>query len=194
LDGLDEIGGGIYADAAPSSPGALLSELTGLLWFLGLEFVPVPGSNDWNGVQFDENFGGGVATMYTDTVGDVANPMTGYVTDVAFSGEGAIAGWTLLNVGNPDLAILLPDAINAVSSGKLLPPAGIVEVIGNPTDGWTLESFAGQAFPQDPGLLTSCSSTCATSSWHRKRRRGTSSSPSSPARALRLSHRSRMRC
>ena len=25
---------------------------------------------------------------------------------------------------------------------------------GNPVDGWTLESFAGQAFPQNPGLLT----------------------------------------
>jgi hypothetical protein len=26
--------------------------------------------------------------------------------------------------------------------------------MGNPADGWTLESFAGQAYPQNSGLLT----------------------------------------
>jgi hypothetical protein len=154
MDGLDEIGGGIYANAAPGSPGALASELTAVLWLLGAEFWPIPGSNDWNGIQFDENFGGAVSTIYADTVGDTANPMTGLVTDVAYSGEGAILGWTLLNVNNPDLAILIPAGLNAIASGELLPPAGVVEVIGNPTDGWTLESFAGQAYPQNPGLLT----------------------------------------
>ncbi|MGH3970795.1 MAG: histidine phosphatase family protein [Mycobacterium sp.] len=156
LDGFDEIGGGIYAHAAPASIGAYLSELTGLLWVLGQEYVPVLGSNDWNGVQFDENFGGAVDTMYNDAVAD-PNPVisaTNQLTDVVYSGEGAIVGWTLLNVNNPDLAILLPDAINAVSSGELLPPAGVVEVEGNPADGWTLVNFGGQAFPSNPGLLT----------------------------------------
>jgi hypothetical protein len=52
------------------------------------------------------------------------------------------------------LAILIPAGLNAIASGELLPPAGVVEVMGNPVDGWTLESFAGQAFPQNPGLLT----------------------------------------
>lgn len=60
----------------------------------------------------------------------------------------------MLNVDNPDLAILLPAGLNAIASGELPPPAGVVEVMGNPADGWALESFAGQAFPQNPGLLT----------------------------------------
>jgi hypothetical protein len=154
LNGLDEIAGGIYADSAPGTPGALASELTSVLWLLGAEFVPILGSNDWNGIQFDENFSGAVSTIYTDTVGDAANPATGLVTDLAYSGEGAILGWTILNVNNPDLAILIPAGLNAFASGELLPPAGVVEVEGNPTDGWTLESFAGQAYPENPGLLT----------------------------------------
>jgi hypothetical protein len=42
-----------------------------------------------------------------------------------------------------------------VSAGKdFLPEAGSVVVRGDPDDGWTLVSFDGQPFPQDPGLLT----------------------------------------
>jgi hypothetical protein len=44
---------------------------------------------------------------------------------VAYSGEGAILGWTLLNVDNPDLAILLPDALNPAEllNRRILPGA-----------------------------------------------------------------------
>ena len=35
MNGLDEIGGGIYADAAPGTLGALASELTAVLWLFG---------------------------------------------------------------------------------------------------------------------------------------------------------------
>ena len=156
LDGFDEIGGGIYAHDPPGSLGVYLSELTGLGWAFGLRLLPLPGSNDSNGVVLDENFGGAVNTAYTDAIND-PNPVIsadGQLTDVVFSGEGAIVAWTVMNVKNPDLAILLPLALNGAAGANLLPTTGQVVIEGNPTDGWTMESFGGVAIPADPGLIT----------------------------------------
>jgi hypothetical protein len=156
LNGFDEIGGGIYADDPPSSPGDYLYELTVFAWVLGLRFVPLPGSNDFNGVQFEENFGGAVDTAYNDAVADPVVSANGQITDVVFSGEAAISTWTLMNVNNPDLAILLPLFIESVVNPDkpFLPNVGQVEIEGNPTEGWTLVSFNGTPIPADPGLLT----------------------------------------
>jgi hypothetical protein len=156
LNGLDEIGGGIYADDPPSSPGDYLYELTVLAWAFGLRFVLLPGSNDYDGVQFEENFGSAVDTMYNDAVADPVVSANGQITDVAFSGEAAISTWTLMNVNNPDTSIFLPLFIESLSpTGEpFLPNAGQVMIEGNPTEGWTLVSFNGTPIPQDPGLLT----------------------------------------
>lgn len=154
LNGFDEIGGGIYADNPPASPGALLSEVTGLLWVLGLRFLPVPGSNDYNGMAFDENFGGAVDTAYQQVLANPVISGNDHITAAVYSGEGAITGWTLMNVHNPDLAILLPMAVDATFTGDMLSPAGQVVIEGNPTDGWSMLSFNGVDIPQDPGLLT----------------------------------------
>ncbi len=81
-------------------------------WVFGNDFAWLPGSNDYNGAQFEEN------------------------------------------VNNPDLAIFLPLAVKALSTGTLVDNAGQVVLQGNPTDGWTLVSWDGQKIPQDPGLLT----------------------------------------
>jgi hypothetical protein len=63
-----------------------------------------------------------------------------------------------MNVKNPDFSTLIPLFLEALhSSGNpenILPPTGIVELKGDPEDGWTLVSFNGQPFPQDPGLAT----------------------------------------
>jgi hypothetical protein len=63
------------------------------------------------------------------------------------------------NVQNPDLSFFLPRLIHALTipdglSTFFLPPGGVVEFKGNPTDGWTLVSWDGQDISQDPGLLT----------------------------------------
>jgi hypothetical protein len=157
LPGLNEIGGGIYAGDPYSGPGGILYDLTLLTWAFGFDFVPLPGSLDFNGIAFEEYFNNAVQTMYADAVANPVISANGQITDVAVSGEAAISTWTLLNVKNPDLAIFLPRFVDTVISPEehpFLSNAGVVDIEGNPTEGWTLVSFDGQPIPQDPGLLT----------------------------------------
>lgn len=105
-----------------------------------------PGLPSVNGVTFDESFSLAVQDIYDGTASATGTP-----TDVAFSSEGAIAVWTLMNVKNPDFSVLLQDL---EKTGGLLSNAGQVVVQGDPTDGWTLVSYDGVAIPQDPGLGT----------------------------------------
>ncbi|WP_246216612.1 histidine phosphatase family protein [Mycobacterium botniense] len=123
LSGLNEIGGGIYAGDPYSGPGGILYDLTLLTWAFGYEFVPMPGSLDFNGIAFEDYFSNAVATMYADALANPIVSANGQVTDVAFSGEAAISTWTLLNAKNPDLAIFLPRFVEAVLSRKTPVPA-----------------------------------------------------------------------
>jgi hypothetical protein len=108
--------------------------------------MPDIGDPSVNGVTFDESFGGAVQTIYGDTVGGAGTS----VNDVAFSSEGAIAVWTLMNVNNPDFSVLLQE-VEKIEG--FLPNTGQVVVEGSPGD-WTLVSYDGTAVPQDPGLGT----------------------------------------
>jgi Histidine phosphatase superfamily (branch 1) len=151
LPGLNEIDAGIF-EGIPVNVGELplggaLYLLAPLLWTLGLDFVPQLGSTvDPNGIAFDESFSGAVQTIYDGSVGTD----TGNVTDAVFSHEAAIAIWTLMNVNNPDFALVLQEFLN---TGELLPYTGQVVVDGSPGD-WTLVSWDGTPVPQDPGLPT----------------------------------------
>jgi Histidine phosphatase superfamily (branch 1) len=151
LSGLNEIDAGIF-EGIPVNVGDLplggaLYLLAPLAWTLGLDFVPQLGSTvDPDGVAFDESFSGAVQSIYDGTVGTEA----GTVTDAVFSHEGAIAIWTLMNVNNPDFALVLQEFLN---TGELLPYTGQVVVDGSPGD-WTLVSWDGTPVPQDPGLPT----------------------------------------
>ena len=151
LSGLNEIDAGIF-EGIPVNVGDLplggaLYLLAPLAWTLGLDFVPQLGSTvDPNGVALDESFSGAVQSIYDGTVGTEA----GTVTDAVFSHEGAIAIWTLMNVNNPDFALVLQEFLN---TGELLPYTGQVVVDGSPGD-WTLVSWDGTPVPQDPGLPT----------------------------------------
>jgi Histidine phosphatase superfamily (branch 1) len=151
LPGLNEIDAGIF-EGIPVNVGDLplggaLYLLAPVLWTLGLDFVPQLGSTvDPNGIAFDESFSGAVQTIYDGSVGTD----TGNVTDAVFSHEAAIAIWTLMNVNNPDFALVLQEFLN---TGELLPYTGQVVVDGSPGD-WTLVSWDGTPVPQDPGLGT----------------------------------------
>ena len=65
---------------------------------------------------------------------------TGTANDVAFSSEGAIAVWTLMNVNNPDFSV--PAAGSEKRKGVL--NTGQVVIEGSPGD-WTLVSYNGHA-------------------------------------------------
>ena len=146
LAGLNEIDAGIF-EGAPVNVGDLplggaLYLLAPALWTLGLTSVPELGSTDANGIVFDQRVDEAIQTIYSGTpTGD---------TDAVFSHEGTIAIWTLMNVNNPDYALVLKELF---TTGELLPYTGQVVVDGSPGD-WTLVSWDGTPVAQDPGLLT----------------------------------------
>jgi hypothetical protein len=160
LPGLNEIDSGLYAGDPLNSPGGFLYEVTPLLWSLfGLELMPIPGSvDDPNGVVMNQNFTDAVDAMYNAAMANPVVSDNGQITDVAFNNEADVAAWVTLNVKNPDISYLLPLTIQTLLSSNdgypLLPDAGIIQIEGNPTDGWTLVSWNGYPIPADPGLLT----------------------------------------
>lgn len=148
LPELGEIDAGIFAglpvNVGDLPLGAVLYVAAPFLWTLGLYVVPQVGSSDGNGMVFQDRFSDAIATIYAGAGGAGA-------TDAVFSHEGSIAIWTLMNVDNPDFGLIFE---RALTTGELLPYTGVVEIQGNPDDGWTLVSWDGQSVPQDPGLLT----------------------------------------
>jgi Histidine phosphatase superfamily (branch 1) len=147
--GLNEIPAGVFEGDKATSLEGILYLLGPISWALGFPLVPDLGDPSVNGVTFDQSFGGAIQDIYTDTVGAVGSTATS-PTDVAFSSEGAIAVWTLMNVNNPDFSVLLHELI---TNQEFLPNTGQVVIDGSPGD-WTLVSYDGTAVPQDPGLGT----------------------------------------
>ncbi|MGB6760906.1 phosphoglycerate mutase family protein [Mycobacterium sp.] len=146
LSGLNEIPAGIFNGDPTNSLEGILYLPGPLSWVFGLDLVPDLGDPSVNGVTFDEGFSNAVQTIDDGAVGSgVSNP-----TEVAFSSEGAIAVWTLMNVNNPDFSVLLQEIAN---TGGFLSNTGQVVVEGEPGD-WTLVSYDGTAVPQNPGLPT----------------------------------------
>jgi broad specificity phosphatase PhoE len=164
LPGLDEIDSGIYALDPIDSPGGQLAFLTAGAWSLGSPFglalVPAPESSDVNGIVFDARFTDAIDSMYDAALANPVVSADGNITDVAFNSEASIFVWALDHVKNPDLPFFIQRIIESHTvpnglSTVLLPNTGIVQIEGNPTDGWTLVSWDGQAIPQDPDLLSS---------------------------------------
>jgi hypothetical protein len=146
LAGLAEIPAGSFEGDSTTSLEGILYLLGPLSWVFGDVLMPDLGDPSVNGVTFDESYGGAVQSIYDDTVGGAGTS----VNDVAFSSEGGIAVWTMMNVNNPDFSVLLQE----IEKGDgFLPNTGQVVVEGSPGD-WTLVSYDGVAVPQDPGLPT----------------------------------------
>ncbi|MEO8814680.1 MAG: histidine phosphatase family protein [Mycobacterium sp.] len=148
LPGLNEIDAGVL-DGAPLNTFTEIGYiLPSLMWILGVYGVPELGSTlDPNGMAFEDRVNEAIQTIYNGSVSGNAD-----MTDVAFSHAGTIATWTLMNVKNPDFSVVLKELIDTHSP---LSNTGEVVIEGNPTDGWTLVSYDGQAVPQTPDLLTS---------------------------------------
>jgi hypothetical protein len=146
LSGLNEIPAGLFEGDATNGLEGILYLLGPLSWAFGDVLMPDIGDPSVNGVTFDEGFSSAVQTIYDAGAGAV----TGTPTDVAFSSEGAIAVWTLMNVNNPDFSVLLQEV---EQTGGFLPNTGQVVIDGQPGD-WTLVSYDGVAVPQDPGVGT----------------------------------------
>jgi broad specificity phosphatase PhoE len=132
LPGLQEINAGIF-----EGRGGLLAGIGYAVapasWVLGGRFVPVLGGE--NGNRFQARVEHAVAQIYA----------TGDTNPIAFSHGATIMAWTLMNVENPDLLLALTHPLGNTA---------VVEVTGNPEDGWTLHSWDGVAVDPDPGLLS----------------------------------------
>ncbi|KAA1249832.1 PE domain-containing protein [Mycobacterium simiae] len=140
LPGLNEINAGIFEDFPQLSPAGVLYLVGPIAWTFGYPIVPMlnPGSIDFNGVVFGQNFNGAVQTMY-DTA--LANPVTaadGNITVVSYSSAFTIGVGTMMTVDNPNPLLLLTHP---------LPNTGTVVVQGNPTGGWTMVSWDGIPVP-----------------------------------------------
>jgi broad specificity phosphatase PhoE len=136
LPGLREINAGIY-EGAPQDSGLqrILYAFPAIAWTLGLRFVPILGSTDYNGSEFEARTDTAIQTIYDS--GDI-NP-------VAFSHGLTISTWTVMNVTNPDPLLILTHPLGNTA---------VVVVTGNPTDGWTLRSWDGIAVDPNPALPT----------------------------------------
>jgi Histidine phosphatase superfamily (branch 1) len=146
LPGLNEIPAGAFEGSPTTSLEGILYLLGPLSWAMGFPLMPDLGDPSFNGVLFDQSFGDAVQTIY-DNTGTVAS---GTPADIAFSSEGSIAVWTMMNVNNPDFSLLLQEV---AKTGGFLPNTGQVVIEGQPGD-WTLVSYDGVAVPADPGLGT----------------------------------------
>jgi len=136
LSGLHEVQAGIFEGQSQNSGFArILYALIPLSWATGNLLMPMPGSPDANGAVFQNRFNDAVDDIYA----------SGAHNPVAFAHGMSIMAWTLMNVQNPDLTLMLKHPLGNTD---------IVTVTGNPEDGWTLEDWGGIAVTQNPALPT----------------------------------------
>lgn len=157
LNGLVEVDGGIFANQPVLSLGGIYYDVAVVLWMLGLvNAFQIPGADEYSGVVVNDNYTEAVNGMYTAAV---ANPVVGddgNITAVGYTSEASMMIWTMLNVKNPDPMALVNELIASLQNGGspgLVPNAGLIQLAGNPEDGWTLVSWAGQQVPENPGVL-----------------------------------------
>ncbi|WP_158249030.1 histidine phosphatase family protein [Mycobacterium sp. ENV421] len=130
--GFREIGAGIF-EGSPidSGLGRIGYFLIPVAWTLGLRSLPIPLGENGNG--FESRVNGAIASV-------IAN---GDTKPVIFSHGATIMVWTMMNVDNPDVMLMLTHPLGNTS---------VVVVTGNPDDGWTLQSWDGVAVSQNPSL------------------------------------------
>ncbi|WP_373155493.1 PE domain-containing protein [Mycobacterium marinum] len=144
LSGLNEISAGIFDGLQQITPAGLLYLIGPMAWTLGYPIVPMltPGSLDFNGVVFNQDFTHAMDTMYSAALANPVLAANGKITDVAYSSAFTIGVGTMMNVDNPDPLLLLTHP---------LPNTGVVEVQGSPANGWTMVSWDG--IPVAPATL-----------------------------------------
>lgn len=130
LAGFREINAGWFERSSDSGLGGIGYVLAPALWTLGARSVPVPGGGDGN--AFDARMD---AALQAVEDSGAQNP-------VVFSHAATIMFWTMMNVDNPDLGLMLRHRLGNT---------GIVVVEGSAEEGWTLKTWAG--LPVGPASL-----------------------------------------
>lgn len=131
LAGLREIGAGWFEGSSEhSGPGRIGYALSPALWMLGARSLPVPGGG--NGMAFDARVDGALKVIED----------SGAQNPVVFSHGATIMFWTMMNVDNPDLGLMLRHQLDNTE---------MVVIDGSAEEGWTLKSWAG--VPVGPATL-----------------------------------------
>lgn len=130
LPGFREINAGWFEGWSDAGLGGIGYVLAPALWTLGARSVPVPGGGDGN--AFDARM-----DQALQVVED-----SGAQNPVVFSHAATIMFWTMMNVDNPDLGLMLRHRLDNT---------GIVVVEGSAEEGWTLKTWAG--LPVGPASL-----------------------------------------
>ena len=130
LPGFREINAGWFERSSDSGLGGIGYVLAPALWTLGARSVPVPGGGDGN--AFDARMDSALKLV----------EQAGAQNPVVFSHAATIMFWTMMNVDNPDLGLMLRHRLDNT---------GIVVVEGSADEGWTLKTWAG--LPVGPASL-----------------------------------------
>ncbi|QRY52070.1 histidine phosphatase family protein [Mycolicibacterium septicum] len=129
--GVQEISAGIFEGLAESEGiGRIGYILAPLAWTMGLQFIPVPGGE--TGLEFNERVTNAledVESDTTDTNGD------GKIDAAVFSHGATIMMWTMMNVDNPNLLLIVQHPLNNTDT---------VVVEKNADGSWTLKEWAGE--------------------------------------------------
>lgn len=130
LPGVREINAGWFEGWSDAGLGGIGYVLAPALWTLGARLIPVPGGGDGN--AFDARM---------DTALKIIED-SGAQNPVVFSHAATIMFWTMMNVDNPDLGLMLRHRLDNTE---------IVVVEGSAEEGWTLTNWAGR--PVGPASL-----------------------------------------
>ncbi|MCF6387848.1 histidine phosphatase family protein [Mycobacterium sp. MBM] len=130
LPGFREINAGWFEGWSDDGPGGIGYVLAPALWTLGARSLPVPGGGDGN--AFDARMDAALRLVED----------SGAQSPVVFSHAATIMFWTMMNVDNPDLGLML---------GHRLDNTDTVVVEGSTEQGWTLTNWAG--LPVGPATL-----------------------------------------
>ncbi|MED5814046.1 histidine phosphatase family protein [Mycolicibacterium sp. 050232] len=129
--GVQEISAGIF-EGLPEGEGIgrIGYILAPLAWTMGLQFVPIPGGE--TGLEFNERVTNALADVEsgtTDTNDD------GNIDAAVFSHGATIMMWTMMNVDNPNLLLIVQHPLENTDT---------VVVEKNDDGSWTLKSWDGE--------------------------------------------------
>ncbi|MCB0930022.1 MAG: histidine phosphatase family protein [Mycobacterium sp.] len=128
--GVQEITSGIFTGLPEKDGlGRIGYIVAPLLWTMGLQFVSVPGGE--SGLEFNERMTNALNVVEETTPAGDDDSQNAAV----FSHGATIMMWTMMNVDNPDLLLLMQHPLSNTD---------VVVVTGSNEQGWHLESWAGQ--------------------------------------------------
>lgn len=130
LPGFREINAGWFEGWPDDGPGGIGYVLAPALWTLGARSLPVPGGGDGN--AFDARMDAALRLVED----------SGAQHPVVFSHAATIMFWTMMNVDNPDLGLMVRHRLDNTDT---------VVVQGSAEEGWTLTNWAG--LPVGPATL-----------------------------------------